>query len=84
MNILLSRKARFVMGRFAVGCRLADGRRCLSVSSNQFGNNRVMAKQKRTIDCTKPVTYTEVNESTISYSLYVYIMKIQNDDIMIT
>ena len=42
---------------------LHDGRRCLATSTNLFGNNRVMAKPKRTVDVTKPVTYTEVPTS---------------------
>ena len=58
MNQLLSnRKARFIM--------LRDGRRSLSISANLFGNNRVMAKQKRTVDVTKPVSYTEVLQTLI-------------------
>ena len=61
MNQLLSnRKARFIM--------LRDGRRSLSISANLFGNNRVMAKQKRTVDVTKPVSYTEVPQTLIKIS----------------
>ena len=56
---------------------LSDGRRCLSTSTNLFGNNRVMAKQKRTLDVTKPVSYTEVrhhnqcNTITLMYFQYM-------------
>ena len=61
MNQLLSnRKARFIM--------LRDGRRSLSISANLFGNNRVMAKQKRTVDVTKPVSYTEVPQTLVKIS----------------
>ena len=59
-QLLYNRKARFIM--------LRDGRRSLSISANLFGNNRVMAKQKRTVDVTKPVSYTEVPQTLIKIS----------------
>ena len=50
---------------------LLHGRRSLSISANLFGNNRVMAKQKRTVDVTKPVSYTEVPKTSIKISSIV-------------
>jgi len=62
-QLLYIRKARFIM--------LRDGRRSLSISTNLFGNNRVMAKQKRTVDVTKPVSYTEVHQTFVRIFLSI-------------
>ena len=55
---------------------LSDGRRCLSTSTNLFGNNRVMAKQKRTLDVTKPVSYTEVRHQNHCITITIHVFSV--------